>query len=403
MILKRCLTMNVVKLIGYLLTGFIITKISLVSAVGGRNKDGHKDTTKISSITDSAKQTKVLGNKVCLDNPCLNGGTCVVDHNFVDGFVCKCSSNYKGVRCKQLFCKVCLLKDAPFQCRLKRSIDHNKRAKTFLLVTRNNFLRSSRSVVLDIPQMVVHSNKAFIKEASTNPFTIEWYMKMQDTVNSNSDAQSHFTLIDKKFHDQPTLKDFSTIFEYFYRLHRTKSAMSVLRETPSVEANFFKDRDFVDQRFAGANVWQVYRVTNLQDDNGLDWQSFQAKLNRHFDWNNAVNQLLGTEDDWALDRAIEEKKLFIAWYPELEGVNLNKVQLVDHHFPNQTALKFTAPITMFLMKEEGPSEHLETVAIQADAIPEARVFTPADGKEWFFAKSLVQRADFNILQVMATY
>lgn len=37
--------------------------------------------------------------------------------------------------------------------------------------------------------------------------------------------------------------------------------MSVLRQMPSVEANFFKDRAFVDQRFAGANVWQVYRVT----------------------------------------------------------------------------------------------------------------------------------------------
>jgi hypothetical protein len=38
--------------------------------------------------------------------------------------------------------------------------------------------------------------------------------------------------------------------------------MSVLRQTPSVEANFFKDRAFVDQRFAGANVWQIYKVTN---------------------------------------------------------------------------------------------------------------------------------------------
>lgn len=38
--------------------------------------------------------------------------------------------------------------------------------------------------------------------------------------------------------------------------------MSVLRQTPSVEANFFKDRAFVDQRFAGANVWQIHKVTN---------------------------------------------------------------------------------------------------------------------------------------------
>ena len=51
------------------------------------------------------------------------------------------------------------------------------------------------------------------------------------------------------------------------------------------------------------------------------------------------------------------------------------------------------------MKENGDSEDLEVVAIQADSIPEARVFTPSDGKGWFFAKSLVQRADFNVLQV----
>ena len=79
---------------------------------------------------------------------------------------------------------------------------------------------SSRFAALSVPQMFVHSYKSFIKEASTNPFTIEWYMKMQDTINANSNAHAHFTLQDKKFHDQPTLKDLSTIFEYFYKQHR---------------------------------------------------------------------------------------------------------------------------------------------------------------------------------------
>jgi hypothetical protein len=45
-------------------------------------------------------------------------------------------------------------------------------------------------------------------------------MKMQDTINANSNAHAHFTLQDKKFHDQPTLKDLSLIFEYFYKQHR---------------------------------------------------------------------------------------------------------------------------------------------------------------------------------------
>ena len=78
---------------------------------------------------------------------------------------------------------------------------------------------------------------------------------------------------------------------------------------------------------------------------------------------------------------------------------LNKVQLKDKRLVNQTTIKFTAPIAMFIMKDNGDSQEIETVAIQADAIPEARVFVPADGKEWFFAKSLVQRADLNVLQV----
>jgi hypothetical protein len=78
---------------------------------------------------------------------------------------------------------------------------------------------------------------------------------------------------------------------------------------------------------------------------------------------------------------------------------LNKVQLKDKRLVNQTTIKFTAPISMFIMKDYGDSQEMETVAIQADAIPEARVFVPADGQEWFFAKSLVQRADINVLQV----
>ena len=74
---------------------------------------------------------------------------------------------------------------------------------------------------------------------------------------------------------------------------------------------------------------------------------------------------------------------------------------MDQTFSNRTAIKLTAPITMFIMNERSDGEQLETVAIQADAIPEAKVFTPTDGTEWFFAKSLVQRADFNVLQVTA--
>lgn len=50
--------------------------------------------------------------------------------------------------------------------------------------------------------------------------------------------------------------------------------MSVLRQTPSVEANFFKDRAFVDQRFAGANVWQIHKVTNRKGRYQFAWNPY---------------------------------------------------------------------------------------------------------------------------------
>ena len=60
--------------------------------------------------------------------------------------------------------------------------------------------------------------------------------------------------------------------------------MSVLRQTPSVEANFFKDRAFVDQRFAGANVWQIHRVSNRKGKSALQgrlWSCQQIVLSAY--------------------------------------------------------------------------------------------------------------------------
>ena len=40
--------------------------------------------------------------------------------------------------------------------------------------------------------------------------------------------------------------------------------MSALKLVPAIEENFFKDRCFADQRVAGANPFQLWRVTNKQ-------------------------------------------------------------------------------------------------------------------------------------------
>ena len=41
-----------------------------------------------------------------------------------------------------------------------------------------------------------------------------------------------------------------------------RSAMSALKLVPAIEENFFKDRCFADQRVAGANPFQLWRVKN---------------------------------------------------------------------------------------------------------------------------------------------
>ena len=43
--------------------------------------------------------------------------------------------------------------------------------------------------------------------------------------------------------------------------------MSALKLVPAVEENFFKDRCFSDQRVAGANPFQLWRVTNKEGEN----------------------------------------------------------------------------------------------------------------------------------------
>ena len=40
--------------------------------------------------------------------------------------------------------------------------------------------------------------------------------------------------------------------------------MSELKLVPAIEENFFKDRCFADQRVAGANPVQIWRVTNKE-------------------------------------------------------------------------------------------------------------------------------------------
>ena len=77
-----------------------------------------------------------------------------------------------------------------------------------------------------------------------------------------------------------------------------------------------------------------------------------------------------------------------------------KALLRDTKF-NHTVLQMTSPIAFFVVSETDPGiKRLVPVAIQMDSTPDSKVYTPLDGKDWFLAKSFVQRADFNSLHLI---
>lgn len=71
-----------------------------------------------------------------------------------------------------------------------------------------------------VPTLSKKGAASFVQSASTDPFTIEWYMKMTDNADLNKDLESRFTLKDPRFHEIPTLIDFAVVYETFYKYHR---------------------------------------------------------------------------------------------------------------------------------------------------------------------------------------
>ena len=71
-----------------------------------------------------------------------------------------------------------------------------------------------------VPTLSKKGAASFVQSASTDPFTIEWYMKMTDNADVNKDLEARFTLKDPRFHETPTLIDFAVVFETFYKEHR---------------------------------------------------------------------------------------------------------------------------------------------------------------------------------------
>ena len=81
----------------------------------------------------------------------------------------------------------------------------------------------SSSAELTVPVLFKKRASSFVQSASTDPFTIEWYMKMTDNADVNKDLESHFTLKDPRFHSEPSLIDYEVVFETFYKKHKVRS------------------------------------------------------------------------------------------------------------------------------------------------------------------------------------
>ncbi|XP_032242854.2 lipoxygenase LoxA [Nematostella vectensis] len=329
---------------------------------------------------------------------CKNGGTCVNDYNKIDGYYCDCAPDFGGLDCGELKCRVSLPEKTSKICALTRQIGRNTKKMLIKLTSARKDDSVDRSSV-QVPQLLKKAAASFVQSASTDPFTIEWYMKMTDNADLNKDIESHFTLKDPRFHTTPNLIDFAIVYEAFYKHHKKYSAMSALKRVPSIEDNFYKDRCFADQRLAGANPFQIWRVTRSSANVGVGWDTLYEKLlNRDFDWHKAFRKVLETDDNDALDKAIDAGQMYVTFYPELEGLNATKLQ--DLKF-NHTVSPLTAPIAMFVVKEAEPGvKRLTPVAIQGDAHGKATVYTPEEGKGWFYAKAMVQRADINVLHMI---
>lgn len=101
-----------------------------------------------------------------------------------------------------------------------------------------------------------------------------------------------------------------------------------------------------------------------------------------------------------MTQAIDNGEVYVNIYPELDGVKMPEALLHDTKF-NHTVMQMSSPIAFFVVIETDPGiKRLVPVAIQMDSTPDSKVHTPLDGKDWFLAKSFVQRADFNSLHLI---
>ncbi|MEM8829903.1 MAG: lipoxygenase family protein [Cyanobacteria bacterium P01_G01_bin.19] len=157
---------------------------------------------------------------------------------------------------------------------------------------------------------------------------------------------------------------------------------------PCISDRFQSDRAFAAQRVAGANPLVIERVRDYLPTN------FPVT-------NELYQKVMGDQD--SLERAIEEKRLYIADYQIFDGIKAGD-------FPPEYTKHICAPLALFAVPADDCFQSLVPVAIQCHQEPSSEnpIFTPpppgtpeSQRWSWLIAKTIVQIADANYHELIS--
>lgn len=164
---------------------------------------------------------------------------------------------------------------------------------------------------------------------------------------------------------------------------------------------WISDKYFTQQRLAGVNPMSLRRVTfhgASEEPIGLDWDKLKELLNPNFDWETAVQKVLGNGDSIA--EAIIQGRVYALRYELCDDLP-REPDLTDSD-PRRTMWDTLSPIALFVSAPDFITKQnkLAPVAIQMDYTPESVVFTPEDEGNWMMAKLNVQVTDLAYAQIV---
>ncbi|CAH3169166.1 unnamed protein product, partial [Porites evermanni] len=164
---------------------------------------------------------------------------------------------------------------------------------------------------------------------------------------------------------------------------------------------WISDKYFTQQRLAGVNPMSLRRVTfhgASEEPIGLDWDKLKELLNPNFDWETAVQKVLGNGDSIA--EAIIQGRVYALRYELCDDLP-REPDLTDSD-PRRTMWDTLSPISLFVSAPDFLTKQnkLVPVAIQMDYTPDSVVFTPEDEGNWMMAKLNVQVTDLAYAQIV---